>query len=256
MAKIRGKITKFYFGDKGTGWTEASLVPLKSASIEQSFNEIDVTDTGSDGDSAEVLTGLASRSVKIECNLKSASGKAVKGKGMTLVFDGQSVPSTSISFEESYNEIDVTDNATSGDGTETLVGLAKRTSKVSAWIIATVADLVLAIEKTATLTFATGISVTGDAIILSKSTQGEVNGAAKNDYTISWNSVTKTFPTTLQTGIEKDFKLVLRAGTSVDRAFEGKAVINNMSITADAKADIKVSYTLKINGALTETLDN
>lgn len=251
MAKITN-IEAFYFGDKSVSWAENQKIPIKSATYEVNFSEIDVTDSATAGDSSETIVSRADRSSKIE-GVMYVSGSKVVGKGCQLTFNSVVYPCTSVSYDETYSEIDVTDSATTGNGKETVISRAKRSSKVSAWVGATADDMTLGTAQTATLLFATGCSVTGSAVPMSKSIQGSVNEATKIDYSLNWNSMTETLPGLPTVGVEKDCMIVFKSGSTTKKAVEGKAIITADSVSADVNSDVKFTLTLKWNGTPTET---
>lgn len=55
----------------------------------------------------------------------------VLGKLTKLTFDGADVPIVSTNYDETYNVIDVTDNASTGDGKETVVSRATRVLQIT-----------------------------------------------------------------------------------------------------------------------------
>ncbi|HEX2866552.1 MAG TPA: hypothetical protein VHO03_05900 [Ignavibacteriales bacterium] len=251
--RIAYKVSALYFGDKPVGgWTAAEKVRASGMTFEENYNELDTTDNGQTDDSVEITMGIASRQSKIDGTLRDAGGLPIMGKSSSFVLDGKAIAATGLSFEETYDEEEVSDEDTVGDGTETDVTYAKRTSKISAWFKDTVARPVAAVAKAATLTIKTGFTIAGQFIVGATSIAGQSKGFFKIDLTGNWNNCVKTIPGFPVTGCVKDCKILYKDGAQ-DKAVEGKAIITQVSLSADRKSEWKFSFTLKWNGTPVET---
>jgi len=248
--KLLGKLLSIKFDN--------AEVDVQSHNYDESFNVIDVTDTATSGDGKETITSRATRELKIDGLLKSG-GVAQKGNNMNFLFNSVSYKVTDINFEETYDEIDQTDSGTTGDGTEFQAGFAERKTSLSLWVQDTVASIARGVQKAATLTFASGITIAGNFRPESMKNEGEVKGSIKQTIDGTWQgSVTET-PNPLgglAMAVSKSVDIIYKVGTpttGTDKKLSGTATIFARSISAEASGEIKISWSMKFNGAVTET---
>jgi predicted secreted protein len=245
MAKILGKLQSFSFGGVD--------VPIQSHTLDESYNVIDVTDTDSTGDTVETLVSRATRTLQVEGVLRTAAGVAQVGAAMNFNFDGTDYKLIDASFEETFEEIDSTDSGTSGDGTDFEVSYAARKSTLSMFIADTTAEIVRKVAETATLTFATGHTAAGDFRPESINYGNEVKNMAKVDVSGSWQGTVTQTLLGLTGGTSGAVVLIYKDGGTTDKKFEGTAVITAKSLSANVNGEVRVSYTLKFQGAITPT---
>ena len=181
------------------------------------------------------------------------------GKTLGFTFNAVPVPLVSADISINYDQLDVTDTSTTGDGSETLISRADRESKISAIMKSEDVDLLttLPTAQAGVLTFNTGQTITGKIIPVTKEIADEVSGYAKVDYTFKW----KGAPTELEVGlvcggVEKAFKLVLKRGATTHKQYTGNCIITQKTISSEIKGLTKIAYTIAINGAVTYAVAN
>lgn len=185
-------------------------------------------------------------------------GTKVTGKDMGFSFNASDVPLTDADINITYDELDVTDTETTGDGTEYVTSRAERESKISMIMRSEDADLLttLPTEQASVLTFASGQTITGKTVPISKEITDESEGVAKVDYSFKWRGA----PTELACGLvaadENAFKIIFKRGASTNKQITGNAIITKKSISVNRKGLAKVTYTFRINGAATYAVAN
>lgn len=185
-------------------------------------------------------------------------GNKITGKTMEFDFNSVDIPVTSIDYNVSYDELDSTDNATTGDGRETEVSRASRATTINGIIRSESADLLTTdpVKQAAILTFNTNNKAEGDIIPVSKNPVDNNLEFAKIAYAFRWVGVPTETNLGLAAAIEKAFKIIMKRGASTNKQYIGNAIVTAKNITLDINSIAKVSYTIKINGALTEAVAN
>ncbi len=198
-------------------------------------------------------TGTASATNKVK-----PLGSKVTGKDMSFTFNSTEIPATSIDVSTKYDQLDGTDTETTGDASETIVSRADRESKVSGIVRSESADILTTnpTPQNATVQFASGQTIGGKVIPVSKEIADEVNGYAKVDYTFKWRGAPVETAVGLTPAVEKAFKIILKRGASTNKEYTGTAIITEKAISAEIKGLAKVSYTVQINGAVTYAVAN
>jgi hypothetical protein len=186
-------------------------------------------------------------------------GAKLPGKNASATIASVSTAVVSFKFTESYGEFDATDTGTSGDGTEFIVGRAKRTSSIEVIMQDTVADL-LTNNPTAVavvLTLGSGLTITGNAIFTKKG----INSIAKGDmvkvaYDMSWvGSVTITLANLLAMGASTATIIRWKGwGTTTQKQVSGNAIVIGRTFEMDVNSIAKVSYDLDWVGQPTEAV--
>lgn len=213
--------------------------------------------TGAGYEVGEIFEATSALTMDVDDKVR-ALGTKVTGKDMGFTFNAVDVPLTDADINISYDELDVTDTDTTGDGTEYVVSRAERESKLSLIMRSEDADLLttLPTEQASVLTFATGQTITGKTVPISKETTDESEGVAKVDYAFKW----KGAPTELECGlvpaVEHPFKIIYQRGASTNKEITGNAIITKKSISVNRKGLAKVSYTFRINGAAAYAVAN
>ncbi len=185
-------------------------------------------------------------------------GAKITGKDMSFTFNAVEIPATSMDISTKYDQLDGTDTETTGDASETLVSRADRESKLSGIIRSETADVLTTspAAQTTTLLLASGQTISGKVIPVSKEIADEVNGFAKVDYTFKWRGAPTETAVGLTPAVEKAFKIILERGASTNKEYTGNAIITEKTISAEIKGLVKVSYTVQINGAVTYAVAN
>ncbi len=110
-----------------------------------------------------------------------------------LTFNSQTYPVLSMDFNEAFNEIDVTDTGTTGDGKEYLGSRAERNFTVELWMQDNQADLALNSAQAGELDFE-GKTYAGTMIFLTRNTNGAIDAGIKQTYTGRFNGAVTTTP--------------------------------------------------------------
>lgn len=245
MAKVLGKLMALTFG--------GTAVPLSSQNYDENYDVIDVTDNLTTGDTKESITSRATRTLQISRILRNGSSAKQIGTASKLTFNSVDYNVTSINYDVSYDEVDVTDTATAAGAKELLTAFAERKTSMDLWMKDSTADPVIGTAQTSTLFFATGITAAGSFMPQSKKVQGEVKGAQKVTVDGAWQgAVTETLLGNTMVTLSA-VVMTFKTG-STPRGLSGNAIITKKSITSDVNGEIKITETLVFSGAVTETL--
>lgn len=177
-------------------------------------------------------------------------GTKITGKDMGFNFNSVDVPLTDVDINITYDELDVTDTETTGDGTEYITSRAERESKVSMIMRSEDADMLTTnpVVQDSVLTFASGQTIDGSTIPVSKDVTDESEGVSKVDYAFKWKGAPVETDCGLTAAVEKAFKIIFKRGASTNKEITGNAIITKKSIAVNRKGLAKVSYTFRING--------
>jgi hypothetical protein len=214
--------------------------------------------TGAGYEAGQIFTATSALTLDADDTVKLLTDKNT-GKTLGFTFNAVPVPLVSADISINYDQLDVTDTSTAGDGSETLISRADRESKISAIVKSEDADLLTTnpTAQAAVLTFNTGQTITGNIIPVTKDIADEVSGYAKVDYTFKW----KGAPVELEAGlvcggVEKAFKLILKRGASTNKQYTGNCIITQKTISSEIKGLTKIAYQIAINGAVTYAIAN
>jgi hypothetical protein len=198
-------------------------------------------------------TGIASSTNKVV-----PLGSRIKGKDMSFSFDGTIVPVTDIDFNLKYDELDATDSSTTGDSKETEVSRASRETKTTCIVRDSVADLLTTnpVKKAAILTFNSHTNITGEIIPMQKDITDKATDMAKVDYSFKWVGKPVETNLGLTAGVVKPFKVILQRGSSTNKEYIGSAVITSKAAKSGFNSLATITYSISINGALTENVAN
>jgi hypothetical protein len=185
-------------------------------------------------------------------------GNKITGKTIDFTFNAVQIPVTSIDYNVNYDELDATDSETTGDGRETEVSRASRATAINGIVRQEDADVLTTnpVKQAATLTFNTNNKAEGDIIPVSKNPVDNNLDYAKIAYAFRWVGNPTETNLGLAAAIEKAFKIILKRGATTNKEYTGNAIVISKGITLDINSLAKVSYTIKINGALTEAVAN
>jgi len=183
-------------------------------------------------------------------------GNRLSGKNMDLTFDGSTVPVTDIEYAEKFDEQDGTDSATTGDGKEFEASRADREATITLIMRASAADLLTAnpVKKAAILTFATGATLQGYLLPISKNPVGDTNQYVKVTYRFKWIGKPTETNMGFIAGVSKPIKIIYKRGASSNKEYLGNATIFTKTVKANIEELNSISYTFTINGALTENV--
>ena len=180
-------------------------------------------------------------------------GNKLTGKNIDLTLNSVTVAVTDFDFSTSYDEVDVTDSETAGDAKETLVSRADRESKISLIMRNETADLLTSSPdyQPCTLTFASGQTIVGQAILTNKEPVVGNSEGVKVTYTLKWKGKPIETLLGLTPAIEKAFRIVYVRGATTNKQTSGNAIITKKTISANVVSDmIKLTYSMKVNGAV------
>ncbi|WP_448509301.1 hypothetical protein [Immundisolibacter sp.] len=185
-------------------------------------------------------------------------GSVLTGKTLGFTLGGIPMPLMSLDISIKYDTLDVTDSSTSGDATESLVSRGERESKVSAVVDSATQDKLSTnpTEQAGVVTIATGTTLTGNVIIVSKEISLSAEDYAKVDYTFKWKGAPTEVNMGFASAVEKSFKIILKRGASTNKEYTGNAIVTEKTISSEVKGLAKISYTMQINGALSYAVAN
>lgn len=247
MSKVLGKIMGISIGGVD--------IDLQSHGFDENYNLIDTTDTGTTGDASENLVGRATRDLKIDGQLKLA-GVPVKADAMQLLAGAVTYKVTDLNYEVNFDEVDLTDTATDPNSTEFEPGFATRKTKLDYWMLDSDPSFPRGSALASVLTFAPGITVTGDLIAETMSVVGEVKGAQKLSFNSTWQGAVVEVPTNIAgfpMAVESEIIITYKTGGSSSKSITGNAVIYGLTINGNASDVLKLSLSLKYNDAITES---
>ncbi len=227
-------------------------VYLTSVNYDDNWNLIDTTDT-SNTTLHDEKVGRATRTLQIDGILRDGSSNKILGKTISFTFNAVTYNVTDVSYDVAQDDIDVTDTATDINSTEFAAGLGKVKFTASMWMLDITAEPAINSAQTATLTFTSGVSVTGTMIIESKKVTGNVKDAQKVSVTGTFTTATETALGLATGGAAQAVVLtVAPALTTIPKTFTGSAVLMSKNIKGNIKSEVTVSYTFKFAGLVTE----
>ena len=180
----------------------------------------------------------------------------VSGRGMSLSIATVLVAATDIEYSQKYDELDVTDTATTGDAKEKAVSRAESELKITMITDDATADILTdttPTKKAFAAGFASGQSVTGFLIPVSKNVKTQVSDFAKTDVTCKIVGAPTELKLGLTLGVVTPFKIILKKGTTSNKEYSGSMVATAKTVKGNVSGMVTVSYTMSITGAVTET---
>lgn len=298
MAKVLGKDLEF--------WFDGVEVPVVSVSPSTEYDQEDTTDTATPGDGKDFLVIRGGRSFNVEAIMYEAPGSEINtgtleagkryrvtakdtvlsaydighifeaagtevmsgtdkvvplgdkigGKNMGFSYNEASYPVRELSFNLSYDELDGTDTATTGDAKETEVSRAERETTLNAIMRDDAADFLednpavddVELELTATT------KVVGKGIPVAKSITNPTTGFAEVNYTVKWQGAPTETNFGLAGGVQKAFKLIFKRGSVANKEYTGNCIITAKSVTCNVAGVARVTYTMRVNGEQTENV--
>lgn len=217
----------------------------------ESADEFESTDSCSNG-FAEAILGRKESTISANRNLKDTSGSVIQGDTIDFTYNSVNPNITNFSGEFSIDEFDVTTQKTASGFKEFATDLKRGTFTVSVSQQDTDTDFRAGAAKaTYLLTFKTGYTIGGEALVKDRNVVVSRPGATKVDYSFT-NTGTFTF-----TGLTPDIGTVKQwfIKTADKKTYYGDSgYVQAWGFDADVLGDvIKTTETWRLNGADTET---
>ena len=227
---------------------DAHKIALRSENFDEAFAVVDITDNTTAGDGTESAVLRATRSITVETILRDGSDNKVVGTDMALTYDSTSEPVRSFTYSEAYNEADITDSSTTGDGDEFCATRAVRTSDIVVVQQNDQSTMTTGQSLTATLQFKTGLDITGSLQLESLGSANAIDTTQEDSYSGQWQgAVTNPIPL-ITSAQERATLMVVGQG----RTYLGEAVSMGHVVSIAYNAEGTVTYNLKFNGAITK----
>lgn len=230
--------------DDDAAWHHITGVNLNPA-----YDVIDTTDTGTAAGYKDDEVGRQEISVSLDSVLRDASNNKLTGAGMSLTWNAGSVPVKSVQYGVAYDEINMTDSATSSGYKEFDTSRAERTLQVEVIVRNDAADLALNSAQAATLTLASGVTISGTLRWNSKSLIIAGADASLVTYQGTFQGTVTETNVLNHAGSSKDICIVFENA----KTYEGTYVGLNVTINGDIEGELTAQHTGRISGALTET---
>lgn len=184
-------------------------------------------------------------------------GLKITGKTLAVSIASSTFACTSIDYAVKYTEFDSTTTGTATPSTEVVAGRFKATSKFEALMYRTTADLITASAPSSVavvLTFASGLTVTGNAVLHQLSISDDVNGIVKVTYNAEWQGVpVEVGIGDLAMATAQACAIIYETGTT-NKAITGTLILMGKTVSSDTNGDAKISYDGALNGAITKTV--
>lgn len=180
----------------------------------------------------------------------------IAGRSMSLTLNSVSVAVTDLEYSQKYDELDVTDTATTGDAKEKSVSRAESELKITIITDDATADILTdttPAKVAFAAAFASGQSVTGFAIPISKNVKAQVSDFAKTDVTLKVVGAPTETELGLALGTLIPFKFRLKKGITANKEYSGNLIVTSKTIKGNVSGMVPVSYSMSISGAVTET---
>lgn len=182
-------------------------------------------------------------------------GAKITGKTLAVTIGGATFACTNAEYSVKYNELDATTTATATPNTEIVTGRAKVTSKFDTIMYRTTADKITNAAPTAlavVITYSSGLTVTGNAILNQMNITDEVSGIVKVSYQAEWQGMpTEVGIGYLTMATSQTFKIIYETGSSTNKEITGNLTLIEKTVTSDASGDTLISYSGVVNGVIT-----
>ncbi|MBI1939182.1 MAG: hypothetical protein HYS25_13820 [Ignavibacteriales bacterium] len=243
MSLIKGKVVKFSFNNAD--------VPFKTAKLKKSHTKSAVTDNSSTN--IEYKPGRYTAEIELTCVIYKNGVKQI-GKELAFTFNAVAYKTTSLSFEDTYEETPTTHGNTPADATDWDISLSERKITAEIWQEDTTADPATGVEQAATLSFAPGVSAAGNVVLESKDVDGEIKSDQKLTLAGFINGAVVETSLGLANGTQAVAKLLLADGLVTDKEVTGTATLTSKKISTSLDSDVEVTYKFKFTGAITENV--
>lgn len=245
MSEVTGRTLKFIFG---------SEIPVKGVNFDNQHAELDSTTTATLNGGTESVAGRAKRAISVTAELYTAGGVKVTGSTLGITIATVAYKATSIDYDVQWNEADSTTTSTDADSTEVVGVRRKGTTTVQAIMYRETADQIAAttpVAKAVVLTFATGVTVTGNALIHQESLQDEVNGLCTVTLSLAWQGVpTEANIGAIALNTEDECEIIYETGAVTNKEITGTAIFLQRTISCEVNGDAQVTYNGFFNGAI------
>lgn len=185
-------------------------------------------------------------------------GEKVTGKTLAVTFDSSSFLMKKCDYNISYDKLSKTTSVTPPPGKEITTGRFKSTTQLEALMYRETADLIENSSpevKPVVITFAPGVTVSGNALVHQISITDEVEGIVAVTYNIEWQGVpVETGIGYLAMATEQSCEVIFEKGASTNKGFTGIIILTDRQISCDVEGDATISSTGTLNGAITPTV--
>ena len=182
-------------------------------------------------------------------------GAKLTGKTLAVTIGGSSFKCTNVEYAVAYDEFDGTSTSTTAPNMESISGRAKMTSKFDVIMYRTTADQITNSSPSSVavvITFASGITVTGNAILHQMGIVSEVNDIVKVTYSAEWQGVpTEVGIGYLTMATQQTCQMIWESGSSTNKEITGNVLLLSKTISSDVNDEAKISYNGVFNGAIT-----
>lgn len=228
---------------------------VRKVDFDRNFTMVDATNTGTTGAGKESIPVRAKTTMNIEAELQTGAGVKITGATLSVTIGGQAFLAQSVDYNQQYDEFDATNTGTASPNMASVAGRFKATSSFTVLMSRATADKVVDAAPASVavvITFATGATITGNAILHQMSISDEVNGACLITYNAEWQGVpVEVGIGTLTMATEQTFALVFETGSSTNKEITGNLILLSKSISSGVNEDTVLSYSGSVNGAIT-----
>ena len=182
-------------------------------------------------------------------------GSKITGENMSFSFNGTAYPVTSVDYSASFDQLDVTDTETTGDGKETILSRADRDTSVNMIMREDAAELLTVdpAKVAGIVLFTDDNKAEGFILPVSKNPVDNTLDVVKIAYAFKWIGVPTETNLGLALNSAQDFRIIYKRGATTNKEKSGTAIITSKTISCDISGLATITYTVQVNGALTET---
>jgi hypothetical protein len=173
-------------------------------------------------------------------------GAKITGKTLAVSIASSTFACMDADYTVKFDEFDSTTTATSVPNMDAVAGRAKCTSKFTALMYRTTANLITNAAPASVavvLTFASGLTVTGSAVLHQMNITDEVNGICKVTYNAEWQG----FPTEVGIGYltmatSQSYQIIYETGTGTNKEDVGTIILFGKTVTSSVTGEAKITY--------------
>ena len=202
----------------------------------------------------ELFTAAGTETMSSTDKVKPLGAK-LTGKTLAVTIGGSTFKCITANYDVNYDEFDATDTSVTSPNMSSTSGRAKVTSQLTALMYRDTADQITNADISAqavVVTFASGITVTGNATLHQMSISDSVNDICKVTYNLEWQGMpTEVGIGYLTMATEQTCQIIWEKGSSTNKEITGTVLLLGKSVTSDVNSDAKVTYKGILNGAIT-----
>jgi len=202
----------------------------------------------------EIFTAAGTEEMSATDKVKPLGAK-ITGKTLAITIAAGTFKGITAEYAKTYTELDGTTTATTAPNMKSVAGRHKITGSFTALMYRDTADLIVnasPAEQAVVITFATGLTITGNAILHQISISDAVDGIVQVTYNLEWQGVpTEVGIGYLTVGTEQDCEIIYEKGTTTNKEITGTVVLLSMTVSSDTNGEASLSYTGVLNGAIT-----